>query len=247
MPPPSVPPLDCLAVGAHPDDAELFAGGTLARMTRLGRRVAVLDLTRGECASRGAPDRRAEQAREAAEILGISARETLDLGDTRLDAADPDARRAVVEALRRLRPRLILTHAAPARHPDHRAAHALIRDAAFFAHVAGFDASGEPWNIEALAFFPGHTWRAEPRADWVVDVAATAETKRAALAAYDTQFLAEPTPDDPHPTHIASRAFWDYLDARDRVWGHRIGVERGEPFLLDRPPHAAHPLVRLTQ
>ncbi|MCL5271276.1 MAG: bacillithiol biosynthesis deacetylase BshB1 [bacterium] len=240
----STDPLDCLAIGAHPDDAELFAGGTLALAARLSRRVGILDLTRGEAATRGTPEIRAREAAEAARILGVSVRQTLDLGDGRL-ADTPEARRTVIEAIRHLRPRLVLTHAGEDRHPDHRHAHALVRDAAFLAGVGGYPAAGARWRVEALAFFPGNEFQGDIRADWVIDVGAAFEAKLAALRAYATQFLSNGDGDPALHTYIASPEFWDHLQQRAALWGHRIGAAQGEPFLLDRPAHARHPLVEL--
>jgi bacillithiol biosynthesis deacetylase BshB1 len=238
-------PLDCLAIGAHPDDAELFAGGTLALAARLGRRVGILDLTRGESGTRGTAQTRAEEARAASEILGIHTRVPLDLGDGEI-ANTQENRRKLVEEIRRLRPRLVLTHNAEVRHPDHRRAHELVRDAVFFAHVGGFPAAGERRQVEALAFFLGNTFHGEGRADWVVDVSETFETKLAALRAYKTQFLANgPDPDDPQATYIASTDFWEQISGRARLWGQRIGAQYGEPFQLDVPAHARHPLAGL--
>ena len=241
----SDPPLDCLAIAAHPDDAEIFAGGTMALAARLGRRVGILDLTRGEAATRGTPEEREEEAKEASSILGITVRETLDLGDGQLENSREN-RRQVVEAIRRLRPRLILATGSEDRHPDHRRAHELARDAAFFANVAGFPAVGERWRVEGIAYFLGNFFLKEAQADWVVDVSETFETKLASLRAFKTQFLANGEEgEDPRATYIASAEFWEMITVRSRLWGHRIGVKHGEPFLFDRPAHAAHPLVRL--
>jgi bacillithiol biosynthesis deacetylase BshB1 len=244
--PPSSFPLDCLAIGAHPDDAELFAGGTLALAQRLGRRVGILDLTRGECATRGTAEMRIAEARAAADILGLGVRETLDLGDGDL-ANSQEHRKTLVEAIRRLRPRIVLTHGRQDRHPDHRRAHELVQDAIFMANVGGFPAGGERWRVEAQAYFLGNSLHAVHRADWIVDVSQTFEIKLASLRAYQTQFLANSDdPHDPGATYIASSEFWDQIGISARLWGHRIGVGYGEPFLLDRPAHLRHPLVLLT-
>lgn len=239
----NAPPLDCLAIGAHPDDAELFCGGTLAVMAARGLRVGILDLTRGEMATRGTPELRAQEAAEAARILRLTHRDIMDLGDGDL-ANTQERRMAVVEALRRLRPRLVLTHGATDRHPDHRRTHELVHDACFFAGVGNHPAGGERWRVEALAYFPGNQFREDERADWVVDISAVVDLRKAALEAYASQFLADGG--DPAPTYIASRAFWDELDRRLARWGHRIGAAHGEPFILDRPASAQHPLVQMT-
>ena len=235
-------PLDCLAVGAHPDDAEIFAGGTLALAVAHGRRVGILDLTRGESASRGTADDREREAKEASRILGITTRVTLDLGDADL-ANTQERRRAIAEQIRRLRPRLVLTHHGADRHPDHRRAHELVSDAVFLAHVGGFEAEGERWQVKAKAYFLGNQWQPEDRVDWVVDIGETFETKMQSLRAYETQFL---TDEENGPlTYIGSEGYWDFMERRARVWGHRIGATHAEPFVLDRPPHLNHPLIDL--
>lgn len=242
MPGANTEPFDLLAIGAHPDDVELFAGATLARAARAGRRIAIIDLTRGETASRGTAEQRAHEAAAAAEILGIAHRENLDLGDARL--ADSDLNRSILAtAIRRLRPRAILTHNADDRHPDHPAAHRLVRSAAFFAWVDRYPSEGPRWRVDELAYFVGNTFDPDPRADWVVDVSETIQVKYAALEAYGTQFRAEPG--DTQETYISSRAYWDHLDRRGRIWGHYIGAAYAEPFLLDRSAHAGHAFVRL--
>lgn len=243
MNPQSESNLDVLAIGPHPDDAELFAGGTLALLARRGWRVGILSLTRGEMATRGTPELRAVEAATAAERLGIAHLEIMDLGDC--DLANTQERRiAVVEAIRRLRPSLIITHHPDDRHPDHRRTHELVRDSAFFANVGQFPADGPRWLIDGMAFFLGNVFHPDARADWVVDVSETWQVKIAALESYASQFHAPA--DDPNATYIASRAFWEQIERRARLWGHRIGADFAEPFVLDRPPHANHPMVRMT-
>jgi bacillithiol biosynthesis deacetylase BshB1 len=236
------PLLDCLAIGAHPDDAELFAGGTLALAVRLGKKVAIADLTRGEAATRGTPADRQREAAEATRILGVEERVGLDLGDADL-ANTQFNRRAIAELIRRLRPRLVLTHHGEDRHPDHRRASELVRDGVFLAHVGGFEAEGERWVVEALAYFLGNSYHPDERADWVVDVSETFEIKLEALRAYGTQFLNQG--EGSATTYIGSHDFWDFIDRRARLWGHRIDVTHGEAFILDRPAHIGHPLARL--
>ena len=236
--------LDCLAVAAHPDDAELFAGGTLALAAARGKRVGILALTRGEAATRGTPEARAEEAAAAAKILGLACRENLALPDGGLES-NGEQRRAVVEALRRLRPRVLLTHWREDRHPDHRRAHELVRDAAFYAGVGRFGAEGPRWRIEAIAYFLGNTFQPDTRAEWIVDVTPAWAAKCAALEAYVSQFRA--AAEDPDGTYIASEGFWREVERRARAWGHRIGGDYAEPFLLETPAHAGHGLVRLLE
>lgn len=237
--------LDLLAVAAHPDDAELFCGGTLALAALRGWRVGIVDLTRGESASLGTPELRANEAAEAARILGLAHREALGLPDGQLENST-EQRTLVVAALRRLRPRIVLTHGDSDRHPDHIAAHALVRDAIFFARVSGWGGlpPGTALHIEALAYFYGNTFQPDPRADWVVDVSEAIPKKYAALEAYHSQFRIDPTSGAP-TTYIGSPAYWDHIDRRALEWGHLIGASHGEPFRFTTPAHAGHPLAKL--
>ena len=128
---------DIAGMCAHPDDAELVMGGTLAVEAARGRRVAIVDLTRGEMGSRGTEETREKEAREAARILGVAHRESLGLPDARL-APTPEQKDAVVAALRRLRPRVVLLQHWEQRHPDHAAASRIIYEASFLAGLRAY-------------------------------------------------------------------------------------------------------------
>ena len=128
---------DIAGLCAHPDDAELVMGGTIAREAARGRRVALVDLTRGESGSRGTPETRAAEAQEAARILGVAHRESLGLPDARL-AVVPEHKDPMVEALRRLRPRVVMLQHWEQRHPDHAAASRIVYDACFLAGLRNY-------------------------------------------------------------------------------------------------------------
>ncbi|MCX7016185.1 MAG: bacillithiol biosynthesis deacetylase BshB1 [Candidatus Sumerlaeota bacterium] len=243
-PEPTPDSLHLLAIGAHPDDCELFAGGMLAALCAAGWRVAALDLTRGEAASRGTPEERAAEARRAASILGLRERVTLDLGDAGLENT-AETRGAVVEALRRLRPRAVVTHHPDDRHPDHVRAHHLAREACFYASVGRFPAEGERLaSPPALFYFFGNPHRPEIHADFIVPLdEALHERKRQAIAAYASQFH-NPDYAGP-PTLISSRGYAEAMDARARWFGLSVGAPYGEPYALDQPPAIADPLAQL--
>ena len=140
-----MPELDLLAIAAHPDDAELSSGGTLALAVQQGYRVGILDLTAGEMGTLGTPDLRRAEALEAARILGVTWREVLGLPDARIANTD-EARRRLATVLRQLRPSNVIAPAPPpyGRHPDHRAAAELIRDAAFLSGLRKYVSDSEP-------------------------------------------------------------------------------------------------------
>src|SRR5262249_50726118 len=133
----STGPFDIAGICAHPDDAELVMGGTLALAASRGRRVALVDLTRGESGSRGTPELRASEAAEAARILGAAHRESLGLPDSRLEVS-PTQKDVVVSALRRLQPRVVIFPHWEQRHPDHSAASRLVYESSFLAGLANY-------------------------------------------------------------------------------------------------------------
>lgn len=226
-----VPNVDVLAIGAHPDDADLGVGGLLAKWAQRGARVAILDLTRGEMSSRGSVEERADEAAEAARILGVVHRGNAALPDGAI-ANTTVQQHALVPWIRRYRPAVLLSHAPVDRHPDHRRAHELVRDANFFAGLARVAASGEPYRAPRIYYYsPYVDGPTEP--DLVVDVSETFETKLAALRAYASQFH---NPDYAgRETYVSSERFWESISERARYWGQRIGAAYGEPLLADGP------------
>lgn len=225
--------LDLLALGPHPDDVELSCGGWLALACERGQSVAVVDLTRGERATNGTPELRAEEARAAAEALGLRERRNLALPDAGLSAGDEAQVQAVVEAIRALRPALLLAPWVEAVHPDHAAAGRLARRAAVLARVGGYHADlGDPWRVTRLVHYPQ---RRELRPDFVVDITAAVDRKRAAIACHASQV----GPGRATPLNQGL----DTWAVRDRYWGASIGVDHGEPYLLGAPVPLADPVV----
>lgn len=224
--------LDVLAIGAHPDDADLGVGGALIKLARRGYRTGILDLSRGELATRGDENERAAEAEEAGRRLGLARRDNAGLPDGGI-ANTPEQRLAVIEWIRRLRPAMLLAPMAPDRHPDHTAAHGLVRDAIFLAGLSRID-TGSPPHRPASAWHY-HAYHEGPETPPVViDISEVYEEKRHALAAFASQFY---NPDYPAPeTYVASKAFRDAMEHRAAYWGARIGAAYGEPL------HGAIPL-----
>ena len=215
------PPLDVLAIGPHPDDVELFVGGTIARLVAAGHRVAILDLTRGEAATRGTPELRADEARRAAEVLGV-ARERLDLPDGGVRDT-PEQVAALVTRLRAHRPELVLAPWTDERHPDHAAAAALIVRAVFLASAGGFMPELPRHVVREVLHYP---MRVAARPSFVVDISAFSDVKRRAIACHASQL--QP---GPGATTLVASALAT-IDARDRYWGEHIGATYGEPFII---------------
>ena len=220
--------LDILAFGAHPDDVELDASGTLIKAGRGGARTGVITLTRGEMGTRGTPATRAAEFDTASAAMGLSHHEMLALPDGRL-APDQDAREAVVREIREHRPRIVLLPYWEDRHPDHPAASRIIEEAAFLAGLAKRDTGQEPYRPSQLVYYM-NAWEFEP--SFIVDVSGVIEEKRRALQAYSSQvYNAGFTGNEP-PTFIASEHFQELLFSRMAHYGHLIGKKYGEPFRI---------------
>jgi N-acetylglucosamine malate deacetylase 1 len=225
-------PCALLAIGPHPDDVELFCGGTVALAVAQGHRVALLDLTYGELASRGTPEERSAEAAAAAGLLGVAERLCLGLpdgglGDPDRPSADEGALAALVDALRGLRPAVVLAPWREDRHPDHAAAHALVRRAVFFAGLHRYrEATGlERHRVDRVCYYP---MRVEARPSFLVDISAVAATKRRAIEAHASQVGQRP---GSPATLLGAPDALAALDARDRYWGAQLGVERAEAFV----------------
>jgi bacillithiol biosynthesis deacetylase BshB1 len=215
---------------AHPDDAELVCGGTLALEAGRGRRVALVDLTRGESGSRGTPEARDGEAQQAARILGVAHRESLGLPDARLTST-PEQRDAIAEAVRRLRPAVVILPHWRQRHPDHRAASRLVYDACFVAGLRSYRPElGAAFRPAKLVYAPSTTESDEVAASFIVDVTPVFETKLRAIRAFASQFTPAPS-DVPLPFEGWQRA----VETAARRHGQRIGVEYGEAFVTREP------------
>jgi len=231
--------LDVIAFGPHPDDAEAACGGLLAKLVRLGYRVAICDLTRGELASNGTPAEREAEARAAAGVLGVHARLSLGLADGGLRADDPEQQRLLVRLLRAHGPRLVIAPHEAARHPDHGQATALVRRAQFWCAVGRYEADaapvGRPVLIRALDFGP-------MTPSFVVDIGAELETKLSALRCYRSQF--ERTVGS-IPTVLNDPAWLRRIETDAHTYGQLVGLDAAEPYAVDGAVPLADPVAAL--
>lgn len=220
--------LDIMAIAAHPDDVELAAGGTLILSVMQGLRVGIVDLTRGELGTRGTPELRAREASEAASILGLSVRENLGLPDGNITS---DGLSALIRVLRKWHPRIVMTHPAVCRHPDHEAAHHLVRNACYYAGLEKLDqgVDAPPWRPQHLLHF-AEVRHFEP--DFVVDVTSTWKRRTEALRCYGSQIHSPAYKEhsDESETYISNAQFFEWIEARARTYGQLAGCTYGEPF-----------------
>jgi bacillithiol biosynthesis deacetylase BshB1 len=223
--------LDILVLAAHPDDAELGCGGTIAKQVALGRKVGVVDLTRGEMGTRGTIDTRAQEAKESASILGLSVRANLGFKDG-FFVNDEAHQLAVIRLIRKFQPDIVLANAIYDRHPDHGKGSELAFSACFYSGLAKIETKDEG-KVQA-AWRPKHLYHfiqsqlIQP--DFVVDVSDFWETKMNAVRAFKTQFY-DPSSDEPE-TFISNPGFMKLLESRGQEFGYSIGAKYGEGFTV---------------
>lgn len=227
--------LDILAFASHPDDAELSCSGTLALHIDLGYKVGIVDLTRGEMGTRGTPESRAWEAERASEILGLSVRENLEMPDLFFDNTWINQVK-IIATIRKYRPGIVIANAVSDRHPDHGRAAQLIREAFFKSGLPKVvteveNRLQEAYRPRALYHFI-QTDYIEP--DFIVDISGHWDRKIASIRAYKTQFF-DPESSEPE-TFISKPGFLDFIEARAKVFGHRIGARYGEGFTAVRTP-----------
>ena len=226
--------LDILALAAHPDDVEMSCAGTLLAGAAVGKKIGIVDLTRGELGTRGTPDTRAAEAAAASQILGVAARENLGLPDG-FFRNDREHQLPIIAALRRHQPDVVLCNAITDRHPDHGRAAQLISDACFLSGLRMIETLDEVGQPQA-AWRPRHVYHfIQDRPivpDFVVDITPYWEKKWASIHAYQTQFFGDSSPDP--VTYLSTPEFVRFMEARAREFGHMIGVEYGEGFTKER-------------
>ena len=227
--------LDILVFAAHPDDAELGAGATIAKEVALGRKVGIIDLTRGELGTRGTPEIRDMEADKAKQILGLAVRENLEFADG-FFRNDREHQLTIIRTLRRYQPDIVLCNAIEDRHIDHARGSNLVSDACFLSGLVkidtkleGDDQWQEPWRPKQVYHYI--QWKnLEP--DFVVDVTGYIEKKMEAIAAYSSQFY-DPNSDEPD-TPISSKNFAESIKYRARDLGRLVGVEYAEGFTVEK-------------
>ncbi len=219
--------VDVLAIGAHPDDAELTCGGTLIRCAEQGYATGVIDLTRGEMGTRGSPEQRAAEAAAAARVLGLTVRRNAGLPDARV-ANSQEARATLVALLRELRPRVVILPFPRGRHPDHRVGSELARDACYLAGLAKWpgDAAHRPHKV-LYAF----AYREDPiKPTFVVDIEEQFERKLEAIRCYASQFEGAVSAGEMFPT---GQNLYELVATQNRHYGSLIRRGYGEPFFTD--------------
>jgi len=217
--------VDVLAIAAHPDDMELICGGTLIRAHMLGHSTGILDLAAGEMASRGTPELRAKEAAKAAKVMGVSVRENLGFPDGGIQNT-PETRAKVAVVIRRLQPKIVITHSLHGRHPDHPIVAQLVRDACFVAGLKKVEPkipAHRPLKVlHALSFREDNV-----KPTFVVDVSDAFEKKLEAIACYESQFGDAVQAGEVYPNGEPLR---DLIRHHAAHYGSLIRCRYGEPF-----------------
>lgn len=227
-----VQPVDVLAIGAHPDDVEFTCGGTLLRLAAEGKKIAIVDCTRGEMGSRGNADIRDQEAQQAAEMLNVVERVNLEMPDGMIEPSLSNATK-IVQVLRYFQPTIVLFPPAFERHPDHEVVHRLVRRALFLSGLARFETTWEgqvqPRWIIKKAFSYMQVYEFQP--DFFVDISPVFEHKMALVRAYRSQVYTPGAEQKYGPqTFISSADFLEMLESRARYFGALIGVQYAEAF-----------------
>jgi bacillithiol biosynthesis deacetylase BshB1 len=235
--------VDILAVFAHPDDAELTVGGTLLKMKHLGYRTGALDVTAGEMGTRGTVEGRAREALDAAKILKLDLRENLGLPDGHVFVTDEE-RVKLVRALRRLKPKVILTHQLGDSHPDHDHIAQLVRESARLSSMRRYDIETADEKI-AVPIVAHNIFSRRVELSFVVDISDFLDEKMAAIRAHKSQFY-DPGSTEPE-TRLTAKHYLAELEGRSRYFGSLIGVPAGEPFYVREVLNISDPVELLTR
>ncbi len=235
--------LDALAVFSHPDDAELTVAGTLLKLKQQGYRTGVLDMTEGEMGTRGTPQIRATEAREAARVMRLDVRLNLEQPDGHVWLTE-ESRTAMVRVIRRHKPRVIFTPHWDDPHPDHSATARIVREAARLASMRRYD---EEAGLEAVPVpsIAHSVYSRNVPPSFIVDVSDFVEEKMRAIRAHASQFYREGA-DEPE-TRISSKGFLSQIEYRMRYYGSLIGVAAGEAFYVREALNVHDPVALLTR
>jgi bacillithiol biosynthesis deacetylase BshB1 len=228
--------LDLLAIAVHPDDVELGCSGTLMMEKMKGKKVGVVDLTRGELGTRGTPELRAEEAARAATIMNLDTRENLKMADG-FFKNDEAHQRLLIRSIRKFRPEIVLASSLADRHPDHGRAGHLISDACFLSglrKVETFEQDGKAqtqWRPKYVFHFIQDRYY-EP--SFVYDISLVFERKVESIRAYSSQFHSAEYKKDEPQTYISTPEFLNSIIGRHQMFGKMIGVPYAEGFITEK-------------
>jgi bacillithiol biosynthesis deacetylase BshB1 len=213
--------LDILVIGAHPDDAEIGCGGTIAHYKKKGKRVGILDLSNGEPTPYGTVEKRMEEAKVASEILNLDTRITLEMTNRYIENSIEN-RKKVSEIIRKHKPKIIITHPSEDWHPDHIACHQIVNSAKFQAKLTKTNSKYPEYYPKYVFYFDqSHLKDKNRKLDFLIDISDSIEEKIKALKAYKSQFI-------DNKKHLR---IFDYIKERAGFLGYQSGVKYAEGFI----------------
>ena len=217
--------LDILVMAAHPDDAELSCSGTILKHITAGKKVGIVDFTRGELGTRGTPEIRLQESADATKILGLHARENLGIRDG-FFRNDEETQMKLIEVIRKYQPDIVLANALEDRHPDHGKGEQLAIDACFLSGLRQIKTGDlSAWRPSQVYHYIQDRY-IEP--NFVVDISTHWDQKESAIRAFKSQFF-DPSSVEP-ASYISSPDFLNFIQARAMEMGHKVGVKYGEGF-----------------
>ena len=250
--------IDYLFIGAHPDDCEIFVGGTILRFKDQGFRVGILDLTKGEMGSYGTVNTRASEMKKANQLMKLDFRMTLDFPDGKLEN-NLLVKEKVIDVLRETQAQMVFTFPEACRHPDHQTVHHIVKESVFLAGLKRYKtkrklAASRP---QVLAYFV--EFYRPKEISFVVDITEVYKKKEKLVQCYSTQVIDKNQREDlaisnlendqslEKGTFIRSPAFWDDFEGRAKWFGSLSGVRYAEAFTTTYPPHLDHPLTHFSR
>ena len=229
---------DCMVIGAHPDDAELCCGGTIAKLTKDNKKVVLVDCTEGEMGTRGTNQIRLKEARIAAKILGVEDRINLGMRDGFIRTSEENLYK-MVQVIRRFRPKIILMHPWFERHPDHENVHNLVRDSLFKCglkkYVTEYDNKEQSIFRTRKVFCYQQAYQLPKLPDFFVDISDVHDIKLDAIRAFSSQVFVPGQYENEPKTRLASPEFMEELESRARYYGGLCGVKYAEAFVTVEP------------
>jgi bacillithiol biosynthesis deacetylase BshB1 len=221
--------LDALAFGAHADDVELACSGTIIKMGASGYKTGVITLTRGEMATRGSAEIRAQEFAQSAKIMGLASHKMLDIPDGRIEVTWENKIK-IIKEIRTYKPRIVFTPYWVSRHPDHEKTSHLVREAAYLSGLKKLKTDQKPYKPYKVIYYQT---RFEFKPSFIVDISDFHAQKMKAILSYKSQLHHQDKAEFGDEETLLSRPeFLDRIETRDKQYGAYIGVKYGEPFLV---------------